>query len=248
MESTLEYEELKDRMLSWLEDKKHYLRKPIVQAAQMTKISLLLGSSLAQHRIEVQQQLEEAVQAETGKYIKMEVLTKMEKIRNKQNQQDSTPMLSSQVAQENKDVAKAGLRAVLSSGKPSPIGRRVSFLPTPNRTSRNSQSFICLMCKQKEMNLKERALSTNQLLDVKQRVKTKDGQELTIQQVICGLTDQGGSKIFTGAEIMGRSKQTLLTFNENIAPLARSTANHIAAALKMMIVETDHHLVEDYKK
>ena len=47
---------------------------------------------------------------------------------------------------------------------------------------------------------------------------------------------------------MGRSKRTLLTFNKNIAPLERSTANHIAAALKMMIVETDHYLVEDDQK
>ena len=110
-------------MLNWLESKKLHLRKPIVQAAKVTKIGLLLGSSTAQHCIHAQRQLEEAVKAETGKYIKMEVLTKVEKFRDEQKRFEKTPILSIQVKQEQSEEAKESLQKVLKSGKPSPIGR-----------------------------------------------------------------------------------------------------------------------------
>ena len=98
------------------------------------------------------------------------------------------------------------------------------------------------------MNHSERAMATEQILDAKEQVRTKDGTELTVQQIICGLTDHDNNKIFTGAEIMGRSDKTLLTFNANMEVIARTTATHIAEAVKRLITKDDYGAVEDDRK
>ena len=85
-------------------------------------------------------------------------------------------------------------------------------------------------------------------MDIRKEVETKDSNKISIQQVICGLTDQINNNIFTGAEIMGKSKQTLITFTESMGNQARAPVNHLACAVKMMVRDEDHHLIEDEQK
>ena len=110
LESELEYDKLKGRMLHWMTEKKHYLRNPIVQAAEVTKYGLLLGNSTAQHCMEVQWQLENAVKEATGQFVKIEVLTKVDKYRDESNRPEKTPILSIQIKQQHSEDAKEGLR------------------------------------------------------------------------------------------------------------------------------------------
>ena len=106
LESELEYRELKGRMLHWLTEK-YYLRKLIMQAANVTKNGLLLGISTAQHRLVVQRQLEDTVKDATGQFVKIEGLTKVEKFRDENNRPEKTPILiNDTVMTPKKDCAK----------------------------------------------------------------------------------------------------------------------------------------------
>ena len=248
LESALDYNVLKGRMLTWLTDKRHFLHKPFVQTEKVIKVGLLLGSSTAQHRLEVQRQLEEAIRGETGKYIQLEVQKKIERFKNNRGGTESTPILIIEAGLDHREEVEESLKKILKSGKPSPIGRRVSFIPSPNKTTRSTVAYNRLMQRQKEMNHSERALATKQILDARRKVHIKDGTELTVQQIICGMTDHDNNKIFTGAEVMGRSDKTLLTFNVNMEVIARMTATRIAEAVKRLINEEDYGAVEDERK
>lgn len=248
LESALEYTVLKGRMMNWLTEKRHFLHKPFVQTEKVIKLGLLLGSSTAQHRLEVQRQIEQAVLEDTGKYIQIEVQKKIERFRGKRGGTESTPILIVEAGVEHKDDVEESLKKIFKSGKPSPIGRRVSFIPSPNKTTRSTSAYNRLMQRQKEMNQSERATATDQIVDARKKVHIKEGTELTVQQIICGMTDHNNNKIFTGAEIMGKSDKTLLTYNVNMEVIARMTATHIAEAVKRLIDEKDHSEVEDERK
>ena len=80
------------------------------------------------------------------------------------------------------------------------------------------------MLRQKELNLREQTTTTDVLQDLHKVVRTVDGQTLTIQQVICGMTNEEGYRIFTGAERMGTANRILLTFDREIANTAHMVA------------------------
>ena len=143
----------------------------------------------------------------------MDIQKRTEKFTTLQNTQDRTPILSIQAPEELADKATAGLQLVFAQGVTSPVGRRMSFIPTRDRSAKAKANFDKIMIRQKELNVRERQTATDALLDISKAVKTKEGTVLTIQQIICGLTDKGQKRVFTGAERMGTTGKILLTYD-----------------------------------
>ena len=125
----------------------------------------------------------------------------------------------------------------------------MSFIPATERLYQDTERYNKMMQRQKQMNIAEKAKTTDQLLDIRQIVRTVDGPRLTIQQIICGLTDNNQRRIFTGAEVgYGSTGIVLLTYDIGMIATAKETALNICQAIKMVTVDTDYTLIEDERK
>ena len=104
------------------------------------------------------------------------------------------------------------------------------------------------MGRQKELNIRQRQKHTNAIQDIRREVTTIEGKKLTIQQVICSLTDSNHQKIFTGAERMGETERVLITFDKDNGGIAREVIDNIAQALESVTMAVDHALIANEGK
>ena len=248
LETSLEWDDLKGRMTGWLQDNKYYIRKPYLQTEKVSKIGIFLGSSTAQWRQDTQKQMEEAVFNLTQTYIKMDVQKRLEKYYNAEGKQEQTPILTVQVPAEQSELATTGLSKIFSKGVLSPVGRRMNFIPTRDRSKRTRETLNRILTRQKIINVRQRQTSTDVLKDILTEVKTKSGSRMTIQQAICGIQDRNQQRIFTGAERMGKTGRVLLTFDRKMSDAAHEMARNLVEVLEHIIDEDDHVHIADESK
>ena len=247
-ETRMDWPDLKGRMEGWLKDNKYYVRKPYLQTERVLKLGVLLGSSTAQWRQDTQKVIEEAVHAKTGVYIHMDVQKRTEKFTTLRNTQDKTPILSIQAPAELADKAIDGLQLVFAQGLLSPVGRRMIFIPTRDRSAKAKAKFDKVMIRQKELNVRERQTATDALQDISKTVKTTEGTVLTIQQIICDLTDKSQKRIFTGAERMGTTGKILFTYDVGSSNTEHEVVRNIVPTLESLISPEYHQYIANESK
>ena len=104
------------------------------------------------------------------------------------------------------------------------------------------------MARQKELNVRQRQRFTELLQDIRKEVTTTDGKRMTIQQVICSLTDPEQKRIFTGAERMGETGRVLITYDKDNAEVAREVIDNIIDALEAVTITVDHTYIANEAK
>ena len=249
LETKLEYEELRGRMDSWIRRNKHYIKYPQVQAAKVVVLGIFLGSSTAQFREDVQMVIEKGVKQATGRFAKMEIQPKMHKYENvRTGEKTAVPVLNVQVELEKSDDAEDGLRKIFKKGVPSPTGRKMVFIPTRDRTPKGKRDLNMALTRQAEMNERERTMATSDLQNIMQEVEINDGQTLTIQQVLCGLQNEEGERIFTGAERLGKSGRVLFTCDVDMEDKAHEVKQDIVQVLSTIVKQKDHGKIADESK
>ena len=167
-------------MNNWLYSNKFYVRKPYIQTERVSKIGVLLGSSDTQWRQDVQASIEKAILEKTKTYIKVDIQRRNDKYVDINGSQQQTPVLTVQVPAELSEVAIDGFSKIFANGVISPVGRRMSFVPTQNMTARSQKKYHQLMARQKEINTRQRQKHTNAIQDIRREVTTIEGKQLTI--------------------------------------------------------------------
>ena len=150
---------------------------------RVSKIGVLIESSDTQWHQDVQASIEKAIQLTIKTYIKVDIQRRNEKYTDVNGNQQQTPVLTIQVPVELSEVAIDGLSKIFANGVISPVGRRMSFIPTQNMTSCSQKKYHQLMARQKELNTRQRQKHINAIQEIRREVTTLEGKKLTIQQV-----------------------------------------------------------------
>ena len=248
LETKLSFDELKGRMLTWLQVNKFYIRKPYIQEAKVSQIGFFLGSSLAQWRNDTKTQLEEAIKVSTGKHIRLDVQKTAKKFQKKDGTAGQVGLLTVSVQTEKIEEAEEGFLKVLANGVVSPVGRRMTYVPTRDRSRRSLTRINRAYIRQHELNREEKSTSTDLIKDLYAVVTTINGKQLTLQQVLCSLKDSTGNVLFTGAERLGDSGRVLLTFQSFMEKQAREVTYDIVPALQAVVLAEDHESIADEQK
>ena len=125
----------------------------------------------------------------------------------------------------------------------------MGFIPTRDRSAKAKANLDKIMIRQKELNVRERQTATDALLDISKSVKTTECAVLTIQQIICGLTDEDKNRIFTGAERMGTTGRILFTYDVGMTNTAHAVVRDIVSTLETLISTQDHqHIANESKR
>lgn len=122
------------------------------------------------------------------------------------------------------------------------------FISTRDRSRAGKGRLRRALCRQKDLNKLEKAASSNALQDVQQTLTTHNGNQYTMQQLICGLTDQNGYKIFTGVERLGESGRALFTFDGIVENTARETITNIIPTLSSLVNNSETGKIADESK
>ena len=212
------------------------------------KIGMLLGSSNAQWRQDTQKRLEEEIKNATNKYVRLDLQRATKTFKHENRKSGIVSIVTVTVPTEKINEAEEGLIKVLQSGVASPVGRRMTYIPTRDRSHLSMARQNRALIRQFELRSDEVSVSTDMIKDLYAEVTTTVGKKMTVQQLICGLKNQEEKIIFTGAERLGKSKQTLLSFYKENEVQAREISYNIIATLQSLILANDYTLIMDDKK
>ena len=247
--SNLEFDTLKGRMLSWLTEQRHYIKKPYIQETRVSQLGVLIGSSPTQWRPVVQQQLEEAVKNEIGYSVKLDIQNQRTWIKNPTTgAKEVTQVLKVYVSSELVHIALKGLKSVLNPKVVSPVGRRMALVVTNVKSEEARRKVNALLGKQRYLLKNEKTTTSDRISDILKKVKLIDDTERTIQQIIVGLVDEDHKPIFTGAEKMGTSNKILFTYHRKNTYKARAAVDNICELVCQQTRLQDRILIADESK
>ena len=166
IETELEWEDLKDRITTWLRQNKFYLRKPYIWTEKVVKIRFFLDSSTAQWHQGVQAVVEKTIFDSTKTHVPTDIQNRAEKFQDDKGKQDQTPTLTVQVPEELNEVETEGLLSKFTNRVTSPVGRRMSSIPTRDISERSRAKLNKILTRQKILNVRERQTSTDFLRNI----------------------------------------------------------------------------------
>ena len=246
MRSKLSFAQIKDHLSPWLRENLHWVKEDYIQARRISNIGLLMGGTKAVDRDGTRATLEQAIKAEIGRQVKLDLRLRRTTTKNETGKAITSEIISVSVDSRQVSEAVCGLRSVLHKTVAPPTGRKM-FLLTQTSNEETKRKSDLLLRKHHEIVQQERRSYAQTGLFIKQPMYMKNSPDypVTFQQAMCSLRASNGQQLFTGVERMGNSPTTLFTHTQSNTMEARKTIKALPTVLKSILTEETYNGIAD---